>query len=931
MQGPRRIEAAPRSDFEVNINRNFPRLRPAAEFIEATECLGHREYGSFPSINSGNGPVAEFIEATECLGHREYGSFPSMNSGNEPVAEFIEATECLGHRECGSFPSINSGNGPVAEFIEANECLGHRECGSFPSINSGNGPRSSKKRDLRFFLQMVLIFIAACTSRQSESVLLNNSDFDIAVRLTDEALWDSARFHLDLAETAFLSDSNWAGIVECWNLRAHALTRRGHLEAADSLLRLADSVGQFRVGVESAAHASTLNKKGLLYHRMGRLEEAMELFQSALSIRQKVLPRGHVDIGWSYNNLGIINLSRGNHRLALRLFDSCYAILQKILPPNSADIALVLNNRGNALNDLGDYIEAEKSHVAALEIRQSIFNSNHPDIAQSYNNLGSVFARNRDFAQAIRYQEKSLQIRLLANPNDPFLGTNYYNLALNFRKSDSLDRALDYFQLAYDTYKKRSEYHKPEIARLQDEVGILYTVMGRYVQADSILQKAIEAWKFIGEGSNYRVGFPHHDLAEVYLRLGRVHDAWRHAELALNIFTKRLGEKRPETGMAWVKLGDVYAATGKSDSALFAYQQAIRALCPLFEPASFLDNPDLQVISEPIVLLDALRKKAELLSHAGTDSLLAAFNTYHVTVQLLDKIRGFLQSDLSKFSLADTAYVVFENGIEMAASNKRPEIVLNFMERSRAQILWENSQKSAWFNSAPKDVLEKERDLMGEINYRRLRVLKEFEKKQSSQTRIKKLKDELFEAEENYNMFVRDIESRYPRFAGIRFRTEYPAIGNIRSTLLNDRTSVIQYFWGQRNVWRIFLTPDTIEVRSLGRPKAIYDMTFQLLNSLKKKNDSVFVKIARQACHVLLPNSEELTTELIIIPDGTLFNIPFESLLFDSVESNTPYGRWPFLVRRCSIRYGPSLSLMILEQKHHNSQTPAAFAPGTFR
>lgn len=776
---------------------------------------------------------------------------------------------------------------------------------------------------------IIIISFSAC--RKPEPVVLSNSDYDIAVRLTDEALWDSAKFHLDLAETAFLSDSNWAGVVECWNLRAHALTRRGHFEAADSLLHLADSIGRRRVGVESAAHASTLNKRGLLYHRMGRLDEAMELFQSALSIRQKVLPRGHVDIGWSYNNLGMVNIAGGNYRVALRLFDSCHSILAASLPQNSPDIALVMNNIGIAYLGLGDYVKAERSHLAALQIRQAIFPASHPDIAQSYINLGNVYSRNRDFPQAIKYQEMSLQIRLVSNPNDPFLGTNYFNIARSYLRADSFNRALEYFDRSEKWFLQRAGVYKTNIARLQDEVGILYTRLGRYAQADSVLREAIKTWAKLNDPS-YHPGFPHINLAEVLLRQGKIRDAHKHALTGLHVFIERLGDKAPETAMAWLKLADIYAGSDKLDSALAACQLAIQAVCPNFNSNSWSDNPDLQVISDPVVLLEAFRKKANFLNaHKEKSNRKFAYDTYQTAVELLDLIRGYLQSDVSKFSLADTAHSVFERGIEIAYSQMRTEDIFQFMERSRAQVMWESFQKSSWLNTAPSEILDMARSLNEEVNFRRQGLLKELQRKRPSPNAVKKLKSELFKAEEEYGKFIRDVERNHPRFAAIRFRKYYPSIDTVRNLFIRDQTAVVQYFWGQHNVWVLAITSDSLFAHPIGTPSEIWSLVEGFLTSLKTRTDSIFVTGAHLAYRKLLPSAMMTKTDLIIVPDGPLFNVPFESLLTEPVDPARHYRSWPFLIRKASIRYGPSLSLLILDQNHQKSGDPTAFAPGKFR
>jgi CHAT domain-containing protein len=93
----------------------------------------------------------------------------------------------------------------------------------------------------------------------------------------------------------------------------------------------------------------------------------------------------------------------------------------------------------------------------------------------------------------------------------------------------------------------------------------------------------------------------------------------------------------------------------------------------------------------------------------------------------------------------------------------------------------------------------------------------------------------------------------------------------------------------------------------------------------------------REAAHhlheaLVAPAADRIagSKELIIIPDGFLFELPFEALIAKSAESSTPWGDLDYLARSYAVTYSPSASiyLNLRDSKKHKKYDTELLAMG---
>jgi tetratricopeptide (TPR) repeat protein len=180
------------------------------------------------------------------------------------------------------------------------------------------------------------------------------------------------------------------------------------------------------------------SRKGDIYHRLGsakyhqgKYQEAIQLYEEAIEIRQRSLSPNHSDLSMSYNNIGNVYGALGMYPKALSSHKKALEIRLQSLPPNHPDLAMSYDSIGSVSYYLGEYSEALPFHEKALQIRQQSLPSNHPDLAMSYNNIGMVYRNRGEYSKAFSFYERAVNIGQCALPsNHPHLQTYKKNLGI---------------------------------------------------------------------------------------------------------------------------------------------------------------------------------------------------------------------------------------------------------------------------------------------------------------------------------------------------------------------------------------------------------------------------------------------------------------------------------------------------------------------
>ncbi len=220
--------------------------------------------------------------------------------------------------------------------------------------------------------------------------------------------------------------------------------RMGKLEEAEKAYREAL--------ILDPAYVKTHNNLGLLYQRTGRDEEAQTSYREALRLDPA--------FSWAYSNLGSLYKKMGKYdeaekayREALRL-DPCDAIAEY--------------NLGLLYQALGKNDEAEKAYTEALRLE--------PGYVKAHFNLGNLYKKMGKKEEAEKAYRKALRLE----PGD---ASAQYNLGLLYHSMGRCDDAEEAYMAALTI--------NPEYIKSHNNLGILYEKMKRQGDAEMSYKRAI--------------------------------------------------------------------------------------------------------------------------------------------------------------------------------------------------------------------------------------------------------------------------------------------------------------------------------------------------------------------------------------------------------------------------------------------------------
>ena len=231
---------------------------------------------------------------------------------------------------------------------------------------------------------------------------------------------------------------------------------------------------------------NALINQGLSYLQQGRLQEALETYQRALSADPN-----HFE---ALQGIGILSGQMGRFEEALKFFTEASAV-----QPNNFAVHF---NRGKALKELKRYPEALAAYDKALSLK--------PDFAEAYNNRGTVLKDLRRYDEALSSFNKAIALKpgytnaynnqgatlVILQRHDEALASYDKALSLNPAYAEAYNNrgtALEHlrrYDEALASYDKAIDL-KPDFAKAYNNRGIVFSQFKQHQEAIVNFDKAI--------------------------------------------------------------------------------------------------------------------------------------------------------------------------------------------------------------------------------------------------------------------------------------------------------------------------------------------------------------------------------------------------------------------------------------------------------
>ncbi len=241
-----------------------------------------------------------------------------------------------------------------------------------------------------------------------------------------------------------------------------------------------------------------LNNIAVVFHNMGRINDALERFQLAMKAAEKSLRGAHhpgkimltSNYGALCSDINDIKEAFMQTRHALRMGESKIGMRHEGLIP-------LLINYARALRDRGDFEDSLDQYRRGLKIVELRLSIDHPYMSVILQHIGMVYYFQKNYDLARRYVYRTLEaMERSLGAEHPYLGRLFNNIGVTHMHGEKLDLALKYFQWALNIRHKRVGDNDPLIGFIHSNIGQVYAIRGEteaaqlcYLRAREILRK----------------------------------------------------------------------------------------------------------------------------------------------------------------------------------------------------------------------------------------------------------------------------------------------------------------------------------------------------------------------------------------------------------------------------------------------------------
>lgn len=639
--------------------------------------------------------------------------------------------------------------------------------------------------------------------------------------------------------------------------RAHSLKRQAQKALASYEKALAIRVEQTKK--DSLALATSFYHLAHAHHDLSEYEKALDYLQKALSLSWSETPKAIILQANIHESLGYVSYDKGN-------VDSALASFKK-----------------------------------GLELAQQIYQETHPYFSKVYNQLGLIYSFRNEFNESLQYFQKALSVSIqndgLDHPNQIKV---HYNIGTVYHHQGNKDKAIYHTEKTLDLGKRvLPERHENFFFPLSQMGQILANEEGI-----SYLKKALKIYEGKEERNSVRVSHLHQYLYVIYEKLGQLDLAFASAEKALKMRLNSFGKQNILSIRSYNHVTRVLIQQKKYEEALEYNQEALNA-------------NEKEGLNDPL-LLESLKLKADIFFQLYEKSqkityVYRCLSFYQKAIDLIEDLRIKRRNYQDKMHFSELTKAVYARAIECSwlIDNGDRYLKVNpflYSEQSKSNALKELKQRvvAKKTSDIPEDIMQLEKGIALEIAEVTSKIVRVSNKSVVDSVELVNLNAELFDLRVKKDSLSMDIEERFPVYYEKKYEESFLSVSTLQKRL-PDETTLVEFFRWKEQVYAFVITPTSFYRKKLqieDLDKKIYDFT----KSIVEKDKASFASQSFALYQSLIQPLESVLkgNQLIIVPDESLWNLPFDLLL----TSPSMVNKENYLLHTYAISYANSASLL---------------------
>jgi len=686
----------------------------------------------------------------------------------------------------------------------------------------------------------------------------------------------------------------------------------------------------------------SLNKSykflGILYHFKGDYEKALEYCIERQKTTKKLYGANSTKMIDSYNRTIEILLEQENYIKADKLAQK--ALISADLTNNSNEKIKVLTKIADIANAIGDLNKATAYYKEALLLHKISNASDNRNIAIIYNNLASIFRAQKQFNKSIEYTKKAIVLlKPIIDPSSTAYGDLYLNIGGYYKEKNDYKNSILYIKKAIDILLRIHGENYQSTANAYIALGSAYANEGKDYNL---------AIKFTSKGLSINrtlFGDNHSKVAQAYTVLSRIYYQTKQFKLADSTIKEAINIQKKIYKSSHPLLIDSYQCQAQGAILKKKYSEALiftNLADKLFPNEAITSNDFTGIINithffHNYELKNLAYKELVLNDKRYIDSLAINHNN---SLAFQDHIQNSSFTTTAKDLYLKDAFFLNEEYIHfiLAQSKKKDlEKIFNINEKTKARRLIESFNKMTYSKRGnPTDSLlslENENNALI-LFYKKKKHIETSEIEATNDSLINHYENKIFELNRKQEGLENMFKTKHPKYHQLVHNTRVVSVKNIQEKL-SEKQSLLEYFVGDENIFIFLITKNNYLVKQVKKDfplkewvqnlrKGIYGYWNTKKNNIEQSNKLYQNNAFDLYDKLVAPIKNNLTEEVIIIPDAELNFVPFDALLTNKADASS------YLIKDHQISYNYSAThyLQLLNnEKKPTSKTVLAVAP----
>lgn len=707
------------------------------------------------------------------------------------------------------------------------------------------------------------------------------------------------------------------------------------------LIQMAEGERQFRKGIfdqaledfeqslemagvlgDNQREMECLKKLGLIYWNRGQMEESFFSYTQALLHAKKnkyskemVDCQAFLDIYDYYTKGKEYRALNQNEKSILCFQNAIQLSKEKGSREHELKCCRQLSVTFLGLFRLQDFYN---SSFRALELSRDLYHKREE--GKCLLNMGLYYQKTENYSKALFHYGKALDIAVdLKSEIDESACLN--NIGILYRRIGNFTRSLEYLKraLSLDTKLENPIY----VSQDMNNIGTTFRLRSMLTDKTTLMEEALHYYL---ESLNIaRISGDTKTEIEVLNNIGVVYSTLKDFDRALKYFHLSVSLTEKFTYL------EAHCMILNNIAKVYLEIRVFKEAEKLYKLAIDLGL----LLGRGYILWEAYYGLG--LCYEQEQKMTRALESYTASLKYIDRIRSRISLDSFKAGFVRDKIKVYESLISLLyRSGQKSDLGFNtqeifqIIEKAKARAFLESlgESRADLVKQLSPELDQKERRITSEISF----CVQRLSEPDLPQGQRQKLNEKLCDAEERYVLLLSWIRAENPNVMSL-VSPEPIQLERVQRDLLDDQSAVVEYFLGERESYGLVITKTRTHLFTLPSREKIGESLRAYLKILSDPPQGKFngILAANRLYDSLFSPLEEAITpsieNVIIIPDGILYYLPFETL-------KTPPGKGPheeqYLVEQFKISYAPSCSslLFLLERTQPGFSTPSILVFG---